>query len=74
MSFNALVSVVIEQEGTYKALLAEEVKMRKTSVSGTLEDSFVDAPPKYRLVYTPSIGKSRVPPPSPHWDHHPPLQ
>jgi hypothetical protein len=51
VSFNALVSAAIEQEGTYIALLA---------------------PPKYRLVYTPSIGKSRVPPPPPQWDHHPP--
>jgi hypothetical protein len=33
-------------------------------VLGPSEDSFVGAPPKYRLVCTPSTGKSQVPPPS----------
>jgi hypothetical protein len=74
VSFNALVSATIEQEGTYIALLAEEEKMRKRASSRPLEDSTGGAPPKYRLVYTPSIGKSRVPPPPPQWDHHSPQQ
>jgi hypothetical protein len=34
MSLNALVSSVVDQEGTYRALLAEEEKMRKRVVSG----------------------------------------
>jgi hypothetical protein len=72
MSFNALVSAAIEQEGTYIALLAEEEKMRKRASLRPLEDTTGDAPLKYRLVYTPSVGKSRVPPPLPQWDHHPP--
>jgi hypothetical protein len=58
ISFHTLMSAAIEQEGTYRALLAEEEKMRKRVVSGPLEDSFVGAPPKYRLVYTSSTGKS----------------
>jgi hypothetical protein len=58
LSFNALVSAVIEQEDTYRALLTEEEKMRKRVMLGPSEDSFMGAPPKYRLVYTPSIGKS----------------
>jgi hypothetical protein len=58
VSFNALVSVAIEQEGTYRALLVEEENMRRRAVSGPLKDSFVGAPPKYRLVYTSSIGNS----------------
>jgi hypothetical protein len=33
MSFNALVSVVIGQEGTYRALFAKKEKMRKRTVS-----------------------------------------
>jgi hypothetical protein len=74
VSFNALVSTAIEQEATYIALLAEEEKMRKRASLRPLEDSTGDAPPKYRLVYTPSFGKSRVPPPPPQWDHHPPQQ
>jgi hypothetical protein len=72
VSFNALVSAAIEQEGTYIALLPKEEKMRKRASLRPLEDTTGDAPPKYRLVYTPSVGKSRVPPPPPHWDHHPP--
>jgi hypothetical protein len=74
VSFNAFVSAVVEQEGTYIALLVEEEKMRKRASLRPLEDSIRGAPPKYRLVYTPSVGKSRVPPPPPQWDHHPPQQ
>jgi hypothetical protein len=69
LSFNALVSDAIEQEGTYKALLIEEVK-RKRVVLGPSEDSTRGAPLKYRRVYIPSVSKSRVPPQQ--WDHHPP--
>jgi hypothetical protein len=72
LSFDALVSVVIDQEGTYRALLVEEEKIRKRALSGPPEDSTGGAPPKYRLVYTPSAGKSRVPPPPSQRDHHPP--
>jgi hypothetical protein len=57
MSFNALVSAVIDQDGTYRALLVEEEEKRKRVVSGPSEDSTEGAPPKYHLVYTPSIGK-----------------
>jgi hypothetical protein len=74
MSFNTLVSAVIDQDGTYRALLVEEDEKRKRVVSGPLEDSTEGVPLKYRLVYTPSLGKSQVPPPSPQWDHHPPQQ
>jgi hypothetical protein len=74
MSFNALVSAMIDQDGTYRDALAEEEEKRKRVMSGPSEDSADDAPPKYRLVYTPSAGKSRVPPPSPQWDPYPPQQ
>jgi hypothetical protein len=57
MSFNALVSAAIDQDGTYRALLVEEEEKRKRVVSGPSEDSTEGAPPKYHLVYTPSIGK-----------------
>jgi hypothetical protein len=72
ISFNAIVSVVIEQEGTYRVVLAEEEKERKRALSGPFEDSTRGAPLKYHLVHTPSTGKSRVPPSQ--WDHHPPQQ
>jgi hypothetical protein len=57
MSFNALVSAAIEQEGTY-VVLVEEEKIRKRASLRPLEDSTGSAPPKYRLVYSPSVGKS----------------
>jgi hypothetical protein len=72
VSFNALVSATIEQEGICRALLIEEEEKRKRAVSGPLKDSTAGAPPKYHLVYTPSAGRSRVPPL--HWDHHQPQQ
>jgi hypothetical protein len=65
MLFNALVSATIDQDGTYIALLAEEEEKRKRVMSGPLGDSTKGAPPKYCLIYTPSAGRSRVPPPTP---------
>jgi hypothetical protein len=75
-SFNTLVSVVIAQDGTYQALLEEEEEKRNRDLSEPSDDSTEGAPLKYRLVYTSSAGKSRVPPPppSPQCDHHPPQQ
>jgi hypothetical protein len=58
VSFNALVSAAVEQNGTYKALLVEEEEKRKRIMSGPSEDSTQGVPLKYRLVYTQSIGKS----------------
>jgi hypothetical protein len=58
MSFNALVSVTIDQDGTYRALLVEEEEKRNWDVLGPSEDSTDGTPPKYHLVYTLSIGKS----------------
>jgi hypothetical protein len=72
MSFNALVSAAIEEEGTYKALLVEEEEKRNRIVLGPSKDSTGCAPLMYHLIYTPPAGKSRVPPPQ--WDHHPPQQ
>jgi hypothetical protein len=65
-------SVTIDQEGIYIALLVEEEEQRKRVVSGPLKDSIGGAPLKYRLVYTLQVGKSQVPPPPPQWNHHPP--
>jgi hypothetical protein len=72
LSFDALVSAVIDQEGLYQAILTKEEKMRKRALSGPSEDSIEGAPLKYHLVYTVSAGKSRVAPPPPQWDHHSP--
>jgi hypothetical protein len=74
MLFNALVNATIDEDGTYRALLAEEKEKRKRVMSGPSGDSTEGAPLKYHLVYTPLASKSRVPPPhpSPQWDHYPP--
>jgi hypothetical protein len=56
MPFNALMSAMIEQEGTYIALLAEEEEKRKRVMSGPSEDSTEGAPLKYCLVCAPSVG------------------
>jgi hypothetical protein len=72
MSFNALVSAAIAQDGTYRALLAEGEEKRKRVLSKPSDDSTEGASPKYHLVYTPSMGKSQAP--SPQWDHHSPQQ
>jgi hypothetical protein len=58
MPFNALVTAAIDHEGTCRALLAEEEKMRKRVALRHSEDSTGGAPSKYRRVYTPSVGKS----------------
>jgi hypothetical protein len=71
--FNAIVSVAIGQEGIYRAVLdeeekkrrREEEKKRKRALLGPSEGNTGGAPPKYRLVYTPSAVKSRVPPAPP---------
>jgi hypothetical protein len=52
------VSDAIDQEGTYRALLAEEEMVRKRVLSGPSEDSTRGAPLKYRLVCPRSTGKS----------------
>jgi hypothetical protein len=57
-SFNTLVSATIEQDGTYQALFVEEEEKRKRDLLEPLDDSIEGAPPKYRLVYTSSAGKS----------------
>jgi hypothetical protein len=52
VSFNTLMSAMIEQEGTNGALLAKEEEKRKRVVLGPSEDSTGGNPLKYRLVYT----------------------
>jgi hypothetical protein len=47
MSFNALVSAAINQDGTYRALLAEVEEKRKRDLSQPLDDSTKGAPSKY---------------------------
>jgi hypothetical protein len=45
MSFNPVVCAMIAQDGTYRALLAEEEEKRKRDLSKPSKDSIVGAPP-----------------------------
>jgi hypothetical protein len=65
LSFDALVSVVTDQEGLYQAVLAEEEKMRKRALSGPSEDNTEGAPPKYRLFTLHQLASHEL-----HLHHH----
>jgi hypothetical protein len=62
LSYNELVSAVIDQENTIRACEAFEEKKRKMTMSGSSRCGSNGAPLKYRIVYTPPIGQSRHPP------------
>jgi hypothetical protein len=63
LSYNELASAAINQEGTMKACEVAEEKKRKRAVSGPSRGSSSNAPPKYRMIYTPPTGQPRRPPP-----------
>jgi hypothetical protein len=65
-TLNELVSASIEQEDVCRARLEEERKKRP--LPGPNED----APPKYRLVYTPPSGHPCGPPLPQQWSQRPP--
>jgi hypothetical protein len=62
LSYNDLASTAIDQEGTMRACEVAEEKKRKRITSGPTRGSSSDAPPKYRMVYTPPAGQQRRPP------------
>jgi hypothetical protein len=55
LTYNALASAAINQEGTIGAYSDVE-KKRKRVMSGPSGGGSRGAPPKYRLVYTPLVG------------------
>jgi hypothetical protein len=65
-TLNELVSASIEQEDACHARLEEERKKRP------LPGPNGGAPPKYHLVYTPSLGQPCGPPSSQQWSQRPP--
>jgi hypothetical protein len=67
-TLNELVSASIVQEDACRAHLEEERKKRP------LPGPNGGALPKYRLVYTPSLGQPHGPPSSQQWSHRPPQQ
>jgi hypothetical protein len=62
LSYNALASVVIDQEGTHRVCAEAKEKKRKRVMPGPSGGGSRGAPPKYRLVYTPPAGQPRHPP------------
>jgi hypothetical protein len=54
MLYNELVSAAIDQERMMKAVTEVDEKKRKKMIPGSASSgSSSDAPPKYRMVYTP---------------------
>jgi hypothetical protein len=62
LSYNALASVAIDQEGTIQAYAKAEEKKRKRVMSGPSGGGSRGAPPKYHVVYMPHVVHPRQPP------------
>jgi hypothetical protein len=57
LSYNKLASATIDQERMMKAIVEADEKKRKRMMPGSGgSGSSSDAPPKYRMVYTPPGG------------------
>jgi hypothetical protein len=56
LTFNAMVSATIDQEGASHTCLDMEEKKRKMVMSGPFAGSSGGAPLRYHLVYTPPAG------------------
>jgi hypothetical protein len=64
LSYNDLVSAVIDQERMMKAVAEAEEKKRKRKrmmPRSSISNDSSDAPPKYHMVYTPPGGQLRPP-------------
>jgi hypothetical protein len=58
LSYNELASVAIDHERMMKAIAEADEKKRKRMMSRSVgSGSSSDAPPKYRMVYTPPEGQ-----------------
>jgi hypothetical protein len=63
LSYNALESASINQEGTLKAYVeAEEKKRNRIMPRSSASDGSGDAPPRYRMIYTSPTRQSCRPP------------
>jgi hypothetical protein len=75
LSYNELVSAAIDQERMMKVVAEADVKKRKRMMPGsTVSGNSSDAPPKYRMVYTPPGGQLRRPQQQQNWGNHPQFQ
>jgi hypothetical protein len=75
LSYSELASTTIDQERLMKAAVEANEKKRKRM----MHRSFVsggssDAPPKYRMVYSPPRGQLRQPQQQQNWGNHPQYQ
>jgi hypothetical protein len=58
--YNELTSAAIDQERMMKAIAeADEKKRKRMMPRSTISGTFISAPPKYRMVYTPPRGQLR---------------
>jgi hypothetical protein len=75
LSYNKLASAAIDQERMMKTVAEANEKKRKRMMPGSAGiSSSSGAPPKYRMVYTPSRGQLRRPQQQQNWGHHPQFQ
>jgi hypothetical protein len=75
LSYNELVSAVIDQERIMKAITeADEKKRKRMMPRSTGSGSSSNALSKYRMVYTPLGGQLHRPQQQPNWGSHPQLQ
>jgi hypothetical protein len=55
LSYNDIANAATDQEGTMRVCEVVEKKMKRT-MQGSSGGNSSDAPPKYRMVYTPPVG------------------
>jgi hypothetical protein len=68
LSYNELASVAIDQERMMKAIAEADDKKRKRMMPrSTSSGSYIGAPPKYHMVYTPPRGQLRRPQQQQNW-------
>jgi hypothetical protein len=72
LSYNDFASAAIDQERLTKAIAAAHEKKRKKMMpASTGSGSSSDAPPKYRMEYTPPRGQLCRPQQQRNWSNHP---
>jgi hypothetical protein len=75
LSYNELASAATDQERMMKAVAEADEKKRKKMMPGSAgSGNSSGAPPKYRMVYTPSGGQLRRPQQQQNWGNRPQFQ
>jgi hypothetical protein len=75
LSYNELASAAIDQERMMKAVTEADEKKRERMMPGSTGSGISsDAPPKYRMMYTPPGGQLCQPQQQQNWDNCPQFQ